>query len=172
MRHAEAPRNPRLAARSLLDLPWQLLVAAALSTASCATPQAPTVPGEERSSPPVLTEDGKRYLENLYLFTCASEYVPYPDELGPEVPTRSEAEWRKRREELSACREEVARRYTTPEAVRALTWNGSTHTMSDAERRGIVLDGPSYLEGYVDELLQRERSRERLVRTVAEETTP
>lgn len=149
------------------------LAAVVLAAVGCATPEAPSTASapsaEEASSPPVFTEEAKQDLENLYLFECAPEYLPYPDGQGPPIPARSDAEWQERRKELTACGRKIARRYTKLEVVRAMAWNGTTHSLSQAEMKGIAERGPAYLEDYVDELLAGERRRARLSSTVAEE---
>ena len=98
-------------------------------------------------------------MELVYLFSCAPEYVPYSEGEGPPILPRSEAEWQERRQELIACQRRIARAYTSLETIRAMTWNGSTYALSDAEMKGIVRNGADYLEDYVDELLQAERRR-------------
>jgi hypothetical protein len=163
----------RLAIRDVPSVHGLLLAAAALAAASCATPQAPSGSSAEEAAPaPVLTEEGRRNLENVYLFNCAPEYLPYPEGQGPPVPARSDAEWRERREELTACGRRVARRYATLDTIRALAWNGKTHSMSEAEMKGMAQQGPAYVADYVEELLQRERRRAQLSSTVAGEVTP
>jgi hypothetical protein len=144
-----------------------LLAAAAVS---CTTPQAATVPSaEEASSAPVFGEKAERNLENLYLFNCAPEYLAYPEGEGPPVPSRSDAEWEQRREDLTACGREVAGRYAHLEAIRALTWNGTTHSMSEAEMKAMAQRGPDYLEDYAEGLVQAERRRAGFSDTVAGE---
>lgn len=166
--HDFLPRH--LSIRAILQLQGLLVVAA---TVGCTTPQAaPTPPAQEASTGPVFGEKAERNLENLYLFHCAPEYLPYPDGQGPPVPARSDAEWRERREELTDCGQEVAHRYANLEAIRTLTWNGTTHSMTEAEMRAMARRGPAYLEDYADELLQGERRRAGLSETVAGEVTP
>lgn len=160
----------RLAGEGFAYLRGLLLAAAAVG---CSTPQVATAPSaEEASSAPVFGEKAERNLENLYLFNCAPEYLPYPEGEGPAVPTRTDAEWEQRREELTACGRKVAQRYTNLEAIRALTWNGTTHSMSDAEMKAMAQRGPAYLEDYAEGLVQAERRRAGFSDTVAGEVEP
>lgn len=131
-----------------------------LACSGCtSTAVAPVQPKQSAELPVEFSDDGKIYLKNVYRFICASEYLPYPDGEGPEVPPRTASEWSQRERELNACREEVAERYTALETVRMMTWNGTEHTMSDAEMRGIVRHGEDFLREYLDDLLEAERLR-------------
>lgn len=138
-----------------------LLAAATLAIVGCTTTPDP-VPEprtEAREDPIVLSDPGKRYLENVYLYGCATEYLPYPRGKGPPVPARTEEEWAEREEELTACRREVADEYTRLETVRMMTWNGTRHSMSDGEMQGIVRHGDAFLQEYVSDLMEVERAR-------------
>ena len=129
---------------------------------NCATPQAQTAAsgGAEHPHASVLSESGEHYLTNAYLFSCAPEYVPYPDGQGPPVPVRTDAERREREAELTACLREVAAKCTTLENLRRVTSAGKRHSMSDADLKWIVQHGGAFLDGYVKRLLERERQRE------------
>lgn len=138
------------------------LAVAGLAALGCATVQAPTreTPSGEPSGEAVLSKRGERYLRLTFLFTCAPEYLPYPDGEGPPVPARTEAEREQRKEQLLACQREVAETYTTPDAVRALTKEPGGQGLSDAEIAGVVQRGDAFLDAYVQGLLERERQRE------------
>ena len=108
----------------------------------------------------MLASDGKRYLRNMFIFTCAKEYVPYEDGEGPPIATRTDAERAARQQELERCLADVAEQYTKLDTVRQMTWNGKAHAMGEGEMQGIVRDGAAYLDEYVQQLLAGERSRE------------
>ncbi|MGH0031528.1 MAG: hypothetical protein ACQGVC_17180 [Myxococcota bacterium] len=121
------------------------LFALALGAAACATPPpsreaAPQQP--VAAGPPVLSETGRQYLEDLYVFSCSPGALPYRS----VDPPRSTAEWEERRTELKACVDETARTFLRPEAVDALTWNGTSHSIPAPERRGLVEFGRAFLE--------------------------
>lgn len=127
----------------------------------CATASEPaSAPGKAPADAPVvLSDDGKRYLKDVYLYRCANEYIPYPHGEGPPVPARTDEEWSEREEALTTCRRDVAREYTALETVRALTWNGTDHAMSEAEMQGIARYGDAFLQEYVNDLLEAEMRR-------------
>lgn len=172
----------RLNRSDRISLLLVLPTTAALAAAGCATPpptKAPSraqepAPAVSEGPPPgesgTLDERGKRYLTNAYLFTCAPEYVPYPEGQGPPVPVRSDAKWREREQELQTCMQEVAQKYAKLETVRAMTFNGKTQTMSESEMRDVVAQGPAFLARYTADLLRGERRRERFSDAVADST--
>lgn len=139
------------------------LLGAAILATGCAAPatEAPEPTSLEAPAPIVLTEEGERYLTDVFLFACAPEYIGYPTGEGPPIPVRSEAQRRARRSELERCvSEEAADRYSRLEVVRALTWNGRTHSMSERDMQGIVQFGDTFVQSYVERLLEDERRRE------------
>ncbi len=146
------------------------------ATLGCATaPDAPRSDGQVPqvpSSAAVFSAHGERYVENLFLFLCAPEHVPYPVGQGPSGPQRSQAEWQDREEELSACSERVAQRFTTLDAVRSLTWNGTGYSMSEAEMRGIARHGAAHLDEVATDLLRLEREKSQLSGALAGPTAP
>lgn len=144
LHHLPPPLRPRRADRGLRGL---LALAALLAAAGCASAPVETAGSGAAETEPVLSEAGKRYLENLYVFLCAPNYAAVPEgEAPPEAAAKQEL---REREE---CQRELVRDYTSIEAVRSLTWNGSGHSLSPAEMQGIVEYGPAYLDEYVDGL--------------------
>ena len=146
-------------------LPGLCLALAAAGGIGCAGAQ---VRAKEKtpdvSAPPpqiVLTEDGERYLKNVYQFECANEYIPFADGEGPPVGPRTDAERRAREAELQEClRNRVAGVYTKPDTVDFMTWNGRSHSLSEVERKAIAQFGDAYLTKYVNGLIEREKRLE------------
>lgn len=140
-------------------LPLAALVIGGCASVSVRAPAPETE--VESSEPSILSSDkGERYLKDVFLFGCAPEYLLYPEESGPPIPVRTESERKAREQELTACLEEVVEKYTRPDMVRMMTWNGTQHVMSEAERKGIVRYGEAFLNEYLTNLLQSERLRE------------
>ncbi len=164
--------------RLLTRLGISALALAGSAALGCASaPDAKLSSGQAPPEPAraaVFSAHGERYVENLFLFLCAPEHVPYAVTVGEgsSEPQRSPAEWQDREQELSACSERVAQRFTTLDAVRSLTWNGSSHSMSEAEMRGIARYGAERLDELATDLLELERENARLSGALAGPVAP
>lgn len=154
-------------------IPYRLVCLLALTSlacgmAGCVSAPPPSEPAQEAdaaessdASPASLSDKGRRYLEDVFLYSCAEEYLPYEDGDGPPVEPRSEREWAERENDLAQCRDDVVEEYVSLDKIRIMTWDGTTHSMKPAEMEGIVQLGPEFLTDYVEAMLQAERRRAR-----------